>query len=333
MSQPPIHLAAIVVRDGRLALFRGSVEGGWALPGGAFPAGVEDVDEAMDAVLHAHGINAPAIEDDFLQTVYLPLPEGGHALLNLYAPSEWKGEPAHPEGHERGWFGIDEIADLAMEERVKRAIFSAFGWDEDADDADLMRALASGLDPFAAPPPASAPDPGEDMESLMMLEALEFGGGGTASPEPLPFRRPESEGTSSSPAGGTSSRHEAGLDVLRTLSGGDAELAEARLRRNSPEIAPDIVDWALGEVWSNPALDRRTRSLLVVAMLTAMGGRGGPLRSHINGALNHGATPAQIVETLRMAGVYAGLPAALEAWPVMEEVFAARDIPRPGGAS
>jgi 4-carboxymuconolactone decarboxylase len=82
-------------------------------------------------------------------------------------------------------------------------------------------------------------------------------------------------------------------------------------------------------VWSRPALDRQTRSLQVVAMLAALGGRSGPLRSHINGALNHGATPEQVVETLRMVAVYAGFPAALEAWPVMEEVFAARNIPRP----
>ena len=71
----------------------------------------------------------------------------------------------------------------------------------------------------------------------------------------------------------------------------------------------------------------------VSSSLSAMGGRQGPLRSHINGALNHGATPEQVIETLKMVSIYAGFPAALEAWPVMEAVFAQRGIPRPGRPS
>lgn len=321
-DQPPIHLAAIVIRDGRFALFRANAEGAWSLPGGAFAAETEDVDAAMDAILAAHGVNAPAIEDDFVQTMYLPLEAGGHALLNIYAPTEWTGDPAHPEGHERGWFGVDEIESLPMEERVRRAIFSAFGWEDETEEADLMRALAAGMEPFGALPARAADDDAE-IESLLMLEALEFGGGA-----------PETGGENAQRevprAEAAETRHEAGMDVLRTISGGDPERAEAGLRRSSPELAGDIIDFALGEVWTDPALDRRTRSLQVVAMLAAMGGKPGPLRSHINGALNHGASAAQVVETLRMVAVYAGFPAALEAWPVMEDVFAARGIARPG---
>lgn len=130
--------------------------------------------------------------------------------------------------------------------------------------------------------------------------------------------------------GGFASRREAGRDVLRTLSGGgDPDVRHAGLRANSPELADDVVDFALGEVWGTDRLDRRTRSLEVVAMLAALTGRPNQLRSHINGALNHGATPEEVVETLRMVAVYAGFPAALTAWPVMEEVFAERGVPRP----
>lgn len=126
------------------------------------------------------------------------------------------------------------------------------------------------------------------------------------------------------------SRREAGQDVLRTLSGGgDPDARHAGLQANSPELADDVVDFALGEVWGTDRLDRRTRSLEVVAMLAALTGRPNQLRSHINGALNHGATPDEVVETLRMVAVYAGFPAALTAWPVMEEVFAERGVPRP----
>ncbi len=142
----------------------------------------------------------------------------------------------------------------------------------------------------------------------------------------------EMGGGAEQPAGGGrfASRREAGRDVLRTLSGGgDPDARHAGLRANAPELADDVVDFALGEVWGSERLDRRTRSLEVVAMLAALTGRTAQLRSHINGALNHGAAPEEVVETLRMVAVYAGFPAALSAWPVMEEVFAERGVPRP----
>jgi 4-carboxymuconolactone decarboxylase len=136
------------------------------------------------------------------------------------------------------------------------------------------------------------------------------------------------EGVETEPAS-LSSPHEAGLDVLRTLTGGEPGAVAARLAEQYPGLADDVVDFALGEVWANAEIDRRTRSLQAVAMLAALG-RTGPLAMQIAGALNHGATPGQVVETLRMVAVYAGFPAALEAWPVMERVFERRGVPRPG---
>jgi 4-carboxymuconolactone decarboxylase len=133
-----------------------------------------------------------------------------------------------------------------------------------------------------------------------------------------------------SPAETSTDRVAEGRDVLRTLSAGAAE-AEARLRARIPELADDVLG-ALGDTWARPVIDRKTRSLQVVAMLSALG-KTGPLRSHINGALNHGASAEQVIETLRTVAVYAGFPAAIEAWSVMEEVFAARGIERPGKAS
>lgn len=116
-------------------------------------------------------------------------------------------------------------------------------------------------------------------------------------------------------------RREAGLDVARTLMGGAPSAAYRLLKRDYRELADDIVDFAFGDIWSRPGLDRKTRSLLVVAMLATQG-RPTALRAHIRGALNHGATREELVETLRTVAAYAGFPAALEAWPVMEEVVA-----------
>ena len=124
-----------------------------------------------------------------------------------------------------------------------------------------------------------------------------------------------------------SARRLAGLDVLRTLSGGEPDRAAESLASNYPGLGWEVVDFAMGEVWANPDLDRRTRSLEVVAMLSALG-RTNQLRGHMNGALNHGATPEELVQTVRMVAVYSGFPAALDAWTVLEEVFAARGIPR-----
>jgi len=62
----------------------------------------------------------------------------------------------------------------------------------------------------------------------------------------------------------------------------------------------------------------------------------GPLKTHSAGALNDGASSAEVIETMRMVAVYASFPAALEAWPAMEEVFSVRGIerpPRPGASS
>lgn len=116
-------------------------------------------------------------------------------------------------------------------------------------------------------------------------------------------------------------RREAGLDVARTLMGGDPAAAYRLLKRDYQELADDIVDFAFGDIWARPGLDRKTRSLLVVAMLATQG-RPTALRAHLKGALNHGATRQELVETLRTVAAYAGFPAALEAWPVMEEVIA-----------
>lgn len=126
-------------------------------------------------------------------------------------------------------------------------------------------------------------------------------------------------------------RRAAAMDVMETLSGGRGERQWAWLEANLRELAGDSLD-LFANTWANPGLDRRTRSLVVVAMLAAAG-RLGPLKAHVHGALNHGARPAEIVETLRMVAGYAGFPAALEAWPVMEGVFADRGIPRPGALS
>ena len=298
MSQ--IELRALLSEGGKI-LFVRAADGSWQLPGGSLADESEDVDAAMGSFLAMYGIASPDIADDFLQTAYVPGADGS-IVLNLYAPQEWEGVLAVPAGEEAGWFPFDELGGIEMDPAMREAILNAFGLGEiDEDDA-----LFSQME--------------DEFGRAMELARTSFRGPEPAPPPESPIRVPP-----------TGDRHVQGLDVLRTLGATDNPAAAfARMETNTPELAGDIVDFALGEVWSHPALDRRTRSLQVVAMLAAMTGRGGPLRSHINGALNHGATAEQIVQTLRMVAVYAGFPAALEAWTAMEDVFKARGIPRPG---
>ena len=70
---------------------------------------------------------------------------------------------------------------------------------------------------------------------------------------------------------------------------------------------------AWGDVWQRPGLDLKTRSLITVAMLTALG-KQHELKGHVRGALNNGATPQEIQEVLLHASIYCGVPTAVEAF-------------------
>lgn len=85
-------------------------------------------------------------------------------------------------------------------------------------------------------------------------------------------------------------------------------------------IQEQITRGAWGDVWQRDGLDRKTRSLITVAMLTAMG-KQHELKGHVRGALNNGATTQEIQEVLLHAAVYCGMPAAVEAFRSAAEVI------------
>lgn len=110
-----------------------------------------------------------------------------------------------------------------------------------------------------------------------------------------------------------SSRYERGLAVRREVLGAthvDRSLAAASdFARPLQEL---VTEYAWGAIWDRPGLDRRTRSLLNIAMLTAMN-RQHELAVHVKGALTNGCTLDEIREVLLQTAIYAGAPAALEA--------------------
>ena len=80
---------------------------------------------------------------------------------------------------------------------------------------------------------------------------------------------------------------------------------------------------AWGDVWQRPGLDLKTRSLITVAMLTALG-KQHELKGHVRGALNNGVTPEEISEVLLHASIYCGVPSAVEAYRNAAEVVDAK---------
>lgn len=109
--------------------------------------------------------------------------------------------------------------------------------------------------------------------------------------------------------------------ALRRQVLGDEYVDAARERRSA--LTADFQDYltrtAWGEVWSRPGLDRKTRSMLTITALTALG-HSHELALHIRAAVqNNGVTPEEIAEVILQAAVYAGVPAANRAMAVAQQ--------------
>ena len=79
-------------------------------------------------------------------------------------------------------------------------------------------------------------------------------------------------------------------------------------------------EWCWGYGWGRPGLDKKTRSMLNLAMLTALG-KSAEIRLHVRGAINNGLTVDEIKEVLLHATVYCGIPAGLDAFKNANEVL------------
>ncbi|KFX68455.1 4-carboxymuconolactone decarboxylase [Pseudomonas taeanensis MS-3] len=112
-----------------------------------------------------------------------------------------------------------------------------------------------------------------------------------------------------------------GLQVRREVMG-DAFVDRAL--DNASDFSQPLQDFinqhAWGGVWNRPGLDRKTRSLITLAALTALKCPQ-ELKGHVRGALNNGCTVEEIREALLHCAVYAGVPAAGEAFRAAQEVI------------
>jgi 4-carboxymuconolactone decarboxylase len=119
----------------------------------------------------------------------------------------------------------------------------------------------------------------------------------------------------------TESRFDAGMQVRREVLGDEHV---ARATANATPLDTDFQRWitesAWGGVWARPGLDRRTRSLITIALLAGLG-RHDELALHLRASKNIGVDPREISEMLFHVAVYAGVPAANHAFAVAKSVL------------
>jgi 4-carboxymuconolactone decarboxylase len=115
--------------------------------------------------------------------------------------------------------------------------------------------------------------------------------------------------------------YEKGLSVRREVLG--ADYVDNAIRNaddfNRP-LQELVTEYCWGAVWGRPGLPKKTRSMLNLAMLTALG-RPHELKLHVKGALKNGVTREEIMEVLLQTGIYCGVPAAVDAFRTAREAF------------
>jgi 4-carboxymuconolactone decarboxylase len=114
---------------------------------------------------------------------------------------------------------------------------------------------------------------------------------------------------------------DAGMDVRRAMwgkAGADDRLAAATdFNRPFEDL---VTTYCFGDIWNRPGLDRRTRSIITLAALTALS-KPNQIKAHVVGAIANGVTKEEIREILMHTSVYAGIPAGVEAMTAAQEVL------------
>ena len=121
-------------------------------------------------------------------------------------------------------------------------------------------------------------------------------------------------------------RYDAGLKTRREVLGADyvdkSIAAQDEFNRPLQEL---LNTYCWNDVWNRPGLPRKTRSMLNLAMLSALN-KPHELKLHLNGALNNGLTKQDIQEVFLQVAIYCGVPAAVESFRIAREVFKERGI-------
>jgi 4-carboxymuconolactone decarboxylase len=118
---------------------------------------------------------------------------------------------------------------------------------------------------------------------------------------------------------------ERGMNVRRAVLGGEhVDRSIANTTDFTRDFQEFITRYAWGAVWTRPGLDRKTRSLLTIAMMASLG-RFDELRLHVRATRNTGVTRDEVSEVLLQVAVYAGVPAANSAFHHAADVYREMD--------
>jgi 4-carboxymuconolactone decarboxylase len=121
-------------------------------------------------------------------------------------------------------------------------------------------------------------------------------------------------------------RRTQGMAVRRAVLGdAHVDAAVAGTTAFTAPLQDLIARFAWGDIWSRPGLDRRTRSMLTVALLAGLG-QDHELGMHLRGAIRNGVTPEEITEILLHTAVYAGVPKANRAFAIAQDVLGAAGV-------
>ncbi|BEI38932.1 MAG: 4-carboxymuconolactone decarboxylase [Burkholderiaceae bacterium] len=114
---------------------------------------------------------------------------------------------------------------------------------------------------------------------------------------------------------------EKGLKTRREVLG--AEYVDQAIRNaddfNLP-LQELVTEYCWNEIWNRPGLDRKTRSIVNLAMLTALN-RPHELKLHVKGAMNNGLSKDEIAEIFLQSAIYCGVPAAIDSFRTAKDVF------------
>jgi 4-carboxymuconolactone decarboxylase len=121
---------------------------------------------------------------------------------------------------------------------------------------------------------------------------------------------------------------ERGLEIRKSVLG--AEHVERQMASADDFTRPLqelVTEYCWGAVWGREGLDRRQRSIINLAMISALN-RPHELKAHVKGALRNGVTREEIREVLLQVGIYCGIPAAMDSFRVAREALAEVDASR-----
>lgn len=120
--------------------------------------------------------------------------------------------------------------------------------------------------------------------------------------------------------------YEEGLALLAKVDGSGGHEVIENLNAVNPDLGKYIVEYAFGEIYQREGIDLKTREIVTITSLAAMGECTPQLKVHINGALNVGIAKEEILEIFLHLSVYCGFPKAINAMFAAQEVFGERGL-------